>query len=154
MKHSQNSGSLTIGVLAQRTGLAVSAIRYYEEVGLIEPAARRESGHRFYGDEAQKVLTLVRHCRELGFSIEETRELVSLSKDESKDCVEAREVAQIHLRAVRKKLLELHTLEANLAKFVQACTEQCVGGPAPQCSILKDIRSSPSQDAVEASCCG
>lgn len=154
MNHLQKSRPLTIGALAQRTGLAISAIRYYEEVGLIAPVARRESGHRFYDDTAQAVLTLIRHCRDFGFSIEETRQLVSLSTNKNRDCIEARDLAQVHLKAVRKKLLELHTLESNLVKFVQDCTDQCVGGAAPECSILKDLRSGQSKITAQPSCCG
>ena len=66
------SEPLTIGALAQRSGVAVSAIRYYEQIGLIPPAARRPSGHRVYGTDVQELLTLIRHCREFGFSIDTT----------------------------------------------------------------------------------
>ena len=62
-----HAAQLTIGALAERTGLNVSAIRYYEEVGLIPPALRRPSGHRVYGAEAQELLTLIRHCRDFGW---------------------------------------------------------------------------------------
>jgi MerR family copper efflux transcriptional regulator len=111
-------GPLTIGALAQRTGLNVSAIRYYEEVGLIPPAQRRPSGHRVYDGVVQDVLTLVRHCRDFGFSIEETRALVSLSTSRERDCDETLAVAKGHLEAVRGKLAELKALESSLAKFV------------------------------------
>lgn len=144
---------LTIGALAERTGFNVSAIRYYEEIGLIPPAARRPSGHRYYGERAQEVLTLIRHCREFGFSIEETKALVSLSTSEERDCVEARDIAQVHLTAVRTKLIELKNMERSLSKFVKACSDQCVGGPAPKCSILKDLSVEPKPSAV-GGCCG
>ena len=136
---SNPSAQLTIGALAERTGLNVSAIRYYEEVGLIPEAVRRPSGHRVYGTEAQELLTLIRHCRDFGFSVEDTKTLVSLASSEDRDCVEAREVAQAHLDTVRAKLAELLALERSLSRFVTACTEQCAGGPAPKCSILQDL---------------
>jgi len=145
-------GRMTIGALAERTGFKVSAIRYYEEVGLIPPAARRPSGHRVYGGQVQEVLTLIRQCRDFGFSIDETRALVSLSTSQEKDCVEARDIAQVHLTAVRTKLAELQNLERSLSKFVQACTDQCAGGPAPQCIILKD--RSLEEPKLAARCCG
>lgn len=147
-------GQLTIGTLAERTGFNVSAIRYYEEVGLIPPAARRPSGHRVYGEQVQEVLTLVRHCRDFGFSIEETKALVSLSTSHERDCVEARDIAQVHLDAVRNKLTELQNLERSLSKFVQACSDQCVGGPAPQCTILKDLCLEEPKPAPARGCCG
>ena len=150
----QADRQLSIGVLAERTGFNVSALRYYEEVGLIPPAMRRPSGHRVYDEKVQEVLTLVRHCRDLGFSIEETRALVTLSTSEESDCVEARDIAQLHLDTVRSKLKELQSLERSLKKFVQACSDQCVGGPAPKCTILKDLRSRDSGSAQAARCCG
>lgn len=153
---------LTIGALAERTGLNVSAIRYYEEVGLIPEASRRPSGHRVYGADAQEMLTLIRHCRDFGFSLDDTKALVSLASSADTDCVEAREIAQVHLDTVRAKLAELSALERSLSHFVVACTEQCVGGPAPKCTILQDLRLSDSPLAAKRAadngavprCCG
>ena len=153
------SAQLTIGALAQRTGLNVSAIRYYEQIGLIPAAMRRPSGHRVYSTAAQELLTLIRHCRDFGFSVEDTRALVSLASSEERDCVEARAIAQVHLDTVRAKLAELQALERGLSRFVSACTEQCAGGPAPQCTILKDLALNDTalqaKGATQPSrCCG
>ena len=144
---------LTIGTLAKRVGFAVSALRYYEEVGLIPPALRRESGHRVYPDSVQDVLILIRHCRDLGFSIEETRELVMLSTSAERDCVEARAIAQAHLTAVRAKMTELRRLERSLLRYVRACSEGCAGGPAPNCNILTDLRQGLSASTAPTGCC-
>ena len=147
-------GQLSIGALAQRTGFNVYALRYYEEVGLIPPAMRRPSGHRVYDEKVQEVLTLIRQCRDFGFSIEETRALVALSTSDESDCAEARDIAQVHLDAVRTKLNELQNLERSLAKFVKACSDECIGGPAPQCTTLKDLSLSASASAQPRGCCG
>ena len=154
MNPPQPDRQLSIGALAERTGFNVSALRYYEEVGLIPPAMRRPSGHRVYDEKVQEVLTLIRHCRDFGFSIEETRALVTLSTSDESDCVEARDIAQLHLDAVRSKLKELQNLERSLAKFVQACSDECVGGPAPKCTILKDLSLRDSGSAKPVGCCG
>ncbi|MFI8614478.1 helix-turn-helix domain-containing protein [Acidovorax sp. NPDC077693] len=156
------SAPLTIGALAERSGLSVSAIRYYEEVGLIPEAMRRPSGHRVYGEDAQELLTLIRHCRDFGFSVVDTKALVALASNDDMDCVHARDIAQVHLDTVRTKLTELLALERSLSRFVTACTDQCVGGPAPQCNILKDLSLSDSALAAKraleagtsARCCG
>lgn len=144
MEHPRPVGLLTIGALARRTGFNVSAIRYYEEVGLIPPARRRPSGHRVYDSQVQELLTLVRRCRDFGFSIEETRGLVSLAATSGADCTAARDMAQAHLEAVRAKLKEMQALERTLAGFVRACNDECLGGPAPGCVILKDLGSGAS----------
>ncbi|MDQ7746365.1 MerR family DNA-binding protein [Hydrogenophaga pseudoflava] len=144
---------LTIGTLAKRVGFAVSALRYYEEVGLIPPAMRRESGHRVYPESVQDVLILIRHCRDLGFSIEQTRELVTLSTSSERDCVEARAIAQAHLAAVRTKMAELRRLERSLLRYVRACSEGCAGGPAPDCNILTDFSPCVPMPDGAARCC-
>ena len=153
MTELKSAAQLTIGALAGHTGLNVSAIRYYEEVGLIPTAKRRPSGHRVYDSNVQDVLTLIHHCRDFGFSIEETRALVSLSSNESRDCVEARQIAQTHLDAIRAKLSVLNKLERHMAKFVQSCSDQCAGGPAPNCTILKDLNRGTSKQTAQAGCC-
>ena len=144
---------LTIGALAKRVGFAVSALRYYEEVGLIPPALRRESGHRVYPESVLDVLILIRHCRDLGFSIDETRELVALSTNGERDCVEARAIAQTHLTAVRAKMAELRRLDRSLSSYVRACSAGCAGGPAPNCNILTDLRQSVPPGADSSGCC-
>ena len=153
VKNLQTERALTIGALAQRTGFNVSAIRYYEEIGLIPQAGRRPSGHRIYDAQVEEVLTLIRHCRDFGFSIEDTRALVSLASSNDRDCVEARDIAQVHLDSVRAKLAELKVLERSLARFVQACTDECSGGPAAQCNILKDLAVDRFAPAAPPACC-
>lgn len=144
---------LTIGVVAKRVGFAVSALRYYEEVGLIPPALRRESGHRVYPESVLGVLLLIRHCRDLGFSIDETRELVALSTNGERDCVEARAIAQAQLTAVRAKMAELRRLDRSLSRYVRACSEGCAGGPAPNCNILTDLREDVPAGTYSSGCC-
>ena len=144
---------LTIGALAQRSGCNVPTIRYYEEIGLIPEAQRRQSGHRVYDAAAQELLSFIRRCRDFGFSIDQVRALVSLTRSVDRDCVEARDIAQTHLEAVRSKLAELQALEQSLARFVISCTTACAGGPAPKCTILKDL-GRPATAAAPPSCCG
>ncbi|QEZ48761.1 MerR family transcriptional regulator [Cupriavidus oxalaticus] len=152
MKNSEPGVELTIGAIAERTGCTVPTIRYYEEIGLIPPAKRRPSGHRVYQADSEELLTFIRHCRDFGFAIEQVRELVSLSKSNDRDCFETLEIAQTHLAAVRAKLAELRTLELSLARFVRSCSEMCAGGPAAQCSILKDVATQPA--TAGKGCCG
>ncbi len=152
MKTPQTEAALTIGALADRSGCSVPTIRYYEEIGLIPPARRRDSGHRVYDASAVDLLTFVRHCRDFGFPIEQVRELVSLAASEQRDCFETLDIAQAHLKTVRAKLAELRALERSLARFAKSCSEMCAGGPAARCTILRDLGSARS--AVAANCCG
>jgi MerR family copper efflux transcriptional regulator len=154
MKTLQAEAALPIGTLAEKTGCSVPTIRYYEEIGLIPPAQRRPSGHRAYGAEAQELLTFIRSCRDFGFSIDQVRALVSLTHDADRDCIEARDIAQCHLDDVRNKLTELRALERSLARFVTSCTTACAGGPAPRCTILKDLGRAAAATAAPPACCG
>ncbi|MGF9758313.1 helix-turn-helix domain-containing protein [Microvirga sp. 0TCS3.31] len=125
--------------MADKTGCNVPTIRYYEEIGLLPPARRRPGGHRFYSEADLQRLTFIRRCRDFGFSVEQVRNLVSLSQDPDRDCNETRDLAQAHLDEVRRKLIELRALESSLEAFVGNCTAACAGGPASQCTITEDL---------------
>src|SRR5437763_2801310 len=117
----RNTNALPIGTLAQRTGCNVPTIRYYEEIGLLPPAARKVSGHRVYSDADLRRLLFIRRCRDFGFPIEQVRALVALTDEGSKNCMDARDLAQAHLDVVREKLREMQALERSLAQFVTNC---------------------------------
>ncbi len=139
--------SLRIGGLAKRTGTNAPTIRYYEEIGLLPPADRRDGGQRCFDDEDVKRLTFIRRCRDFGLPIEQVRTLVSLMHDRSRSCNEARDLAQVHLETVRAKLVELKALERSIAGFVQTCDVSCAGGPGPDCTILEDL-AEPADSVV------
>lgn len=130
--------NLSIGELARRTARAPSAIRYYEEIGLLPKARRQSGGQRIYGLADLDRLTFIRRCRDFDFPIEQVRELTALLGSQQ-DCVAARDLAQQHLAAAREKLKELRALERSLKSYVDRCDEQCAGGPSSACVILEDL---------------
>ena len=149
------SAKLSIGFVARQTGCTVPTIRYYEEIGLLPPAGRTESGQRHYDDTTVRRLAFVRRCRDFGFSIEQVRELVGLVDQPERPCIEARDVAAGHLVQVRRKLEELRALEASLADFVDSCEAACAGGAAVDCTILEALtcaRQTPEVDP-RTRCC-
>ena|SRR2546430_12458702 len=95
---------LTIGSLAERTGCKVPTIRYYEEIGLLPKPSRLPGGHRVYAEGDLKRLTFIRRCRDLGFPIEQIRDLVALTDNPGRDCTEAKDLAEAHLVAVRSQI--------------------------------------------------
>lgn len=145
----QKHNHMTIGQLAAQTHCSVPTIRYYEEIGLLPEANRREGGHRVYGAADFRRLTFIRRFREFGFPIVRIRELVALAGSPERDCTAARDVAQLQLGEVRRKLKEWRGLERTLKAFVEDCTTQCAGGPAGECIILEDLAAPQS-----ISCCG
>jgi DNA-binding transcriptional MerR regulator len=131
--------SFKIGDLARQTGTSAPTIRYYEEIGLLRSADRQAGNQRIYGDADVKSLTFIRRCREFGFSVDQVRSLVGLVQDPTSPCVQARDLAQEHLTAVRAKLAELKALERSLAAFVTDCDASCAGGAGSDCVILDDL---------------
>jgi MerR family transcriptional regulator, copper efflux regulator len=128
-------GALRIGALARWTGTTVPTIRYYEEIGLLRPAARR-GGQRTYDNEDVRRLSFIRRCRDFDFSIEDIRALLSLLHN-GKSCSEARELAEGRLAELRRRRVELQALETTIASLVTACANTCDGGAAPDCVILQ-----------------
>lgn len=125
---------MRIGVLADRTGASVPTIRYYEEIGLLRRAARR-NGQREYDHEDVRRVAFIRRCREFDFSIEQIRALLSLLHSDG-SCTEARLAAEGHLAAIRSKIVALSTLEKTITSLISTCTTTCDGGAASGCVIL------------------
>ncbi len=140
----------TIGALAKAAGVSTPTIRYYEDIGLLPPAARTAGGQRNYDHADLNRLTFIRQCRDFGFGIDQVRVLLDLSTSRDRDCAETRDIAQLHLDEVRQKLSELRALEQKLEGFVQRCNEACAGGPGQDCAIFKDMATS----SKAGGCCG
>lgn len=128
-------GMLRIGDLARRTGTTVPTIRYYEQIGLLRPAAR-SGGQRTYDNEDVRRLSFIRRCRDFDFPIEDIRALLTLLHN-GKSCTEARKLAEGRLAELRRRRAELQALEASIASLVTCCAETCDGGAAPDCVILQ-----------------
>jgi MerR family transcriptional regulator, copper efflux regulator len=128
-------GILRIGDLARRTGTTVPTIRYYEQIGLLRPAAR-SGGQRTYDNEDVRRLSFIRRCRDFDFSIDDIRALLSLLHN-GQSCTEARKLAEGRLGELRRRRAELQALEASIASLVTCCANTCDGGAAPDCVILQ-----------------
>lgn len=111
----------TIGRLAEATQTKIQTIRYYESIGLLPPFSRTEGGHRLYDGEDQKRLTFIRHARDLGFSIEAIRELLSLSDNPQTSCERADDIASRRLEEVEQRLKRLNALKKELKRMVAEC---------------------------------
>ena len=131
--------ALRIGNLAKATGTSAPTIRYYEQIGLLPPAARDAGSQRVYGQIDIRRLTFIRRCRDFGFPIDQVRRQVSLVQDRERPCLEARDLAHAHLMEVRKKLDELRKLERSMASFVERCDQSCAGGSVSDCVILEEF---------------
>jgi DNA-binding transcriptional MerR regulator len=133
--------ALTIGQLAKAAGVTTPTIRYYEEIGLLPAAGRTAAGQRVYDSTDLERLTFIRRCRDFGFSIDQVRVLAGLSISAEQDCSGVRDMAHGHLEQVRRKLVELHALEASLAAFARQCDTACSGGPGRDCVVFENLRA-------------
>jgi DNA-binding transcriptional MerR regulator len=147
---------LTIGSLAALTKTSVPTIRFYEEIALLPRARRAPNGHRYYRDADLKRLGLIKRCRDFGFSIKETRELIELWDQSERSCIDVRKLAQTRLAIVRTELEKLRQLETTLAAFVEGCDEECCKGTVRDCRIIEDLSNAarPAQTVSSApGCC-
>lgn len=125
---------MNIGQIANQTGLPAKTIRYYEEIGLIQPA-RDENGYRVFAETDAHKLTFLGRARALGFSIEECRRLMALYEDKDRASSDVKALAQGHLSDIEDKIRQLQEMQATLATLITACA----GDNRPDCPILTGL---------------
>ncbi len=126
---------MTISKAARKAGVGVETIRFYERRGLIEqPPKPLESGFRVYPDGTVERIRFIRQAQELGFSLREIDELLSLRADPSTDAGDVRERAMAKLEEVNRKLTQLDRIRAALEELVAACPGS---GALRACSIME-----------------
>lgn len=108
---------LSIGQLAAQTGVKVPTIRYYEQAGLIAPAERSAGNQRRYSERGLQRLAFIRHARDLGFALDDIRELIELGEHPDNGCKEAHDIADRHLNAVQERIRNLRRLEKELKRL-------------------------------------
>src|SRR5687767_11201711 len=111
MAENQNPRALKIGELARRVGLNVKTLRYYEQIGLLPPPLRTESGYRLYSEADEQLLRFVIQAKRVGFTLEEVREVVQRSR-RGDPCGYVRETLARHVALVDEKITALQRLRA------------------------------------------
>lgn len=124
---------LSIGRLARETGCKVQTIRWYEEIGLMPEPRRTPGNQRVYGPEHASRLAFIRHARELGFPLDDIREMLAMGDQPGESCHAVDSVARRHLSSVRGRIARLEGLEAELERMI----EQCRGGKVADCRIIE-----------------
>ena len=121
----------TVGVAANLSGVGIEAIRYYEREGVVPAADRQANGRRVYDETAITRLRFVRRCRDLGFSINQGKTLLSLALSQKQNCEDVSRIGHNHLDEVRRKITDLQMLEGALVELLT----NCEGGEA-RCPLL------------------
>ena len=137
---------LAIGVLSQQSGCNIQTIRHYESIGLLPPLKRTDGNHRLYSDYHINLLVFIRRGRELGFSIEDIRELFELSKNLDASCEKASAIAKRHLEKIKKDKASLSALEKELSVIINTCPNE----KNATCSIIDALSDKSKKKEVEA----
>ncbi|MHC5307684.1 MerR family transcriptional regulator [Bartonella sp. LJL80] len=125
----------SIGELSKATGCNIETMRYYEKIGLLQPAERTSGNQRRYGDPHYKRLLFILHARDLGFSIDSIRQLIALSKHPDEPCGEADNIARQQLVETRARIERLKMLEKELERM----TENCGGHKVHDCQVIESL---------------
>lgn len=126
---------MNIGQAAQASGVTAKMIRHYESIGLVDAPPRSDGGYRRYDERAVHTLRFVRRARNLGFSLDEIRELLSLWHDRDRASADVKALTLRHVADLEKRIAELVAMRDTLQHLVHACS----GDDRPDCPILADM---------------
>jgi MerR family copper efflux transcriptional regulator len=126
---------MNIGEVAQLSEVNSKMIRRYEEQGIIPKAGRSLAGYREYSEKDVHILKFVKRSRELGFSMKDIKQLVSLWKNKSRPSAQVKSIALKHQSELNKKLVEIQQILKTLDDLVK----NCHGDDRPDCPILDGL---------------
>ena len=128
-------GLMDIGRASKESGVSVKMIRHYEAIGLLPKVARTFSNYRVYGPNDVHVLRFIRRARDLGFSMEDIKELLSLWQNRSRSSASVKKIAGKHIDELKAKIEELKSMVDTLEHLAK----HCHGDHRPDCPILDDL---------------
>jgi len=123
---------MNISKAAQASGLPTKTVRYYADIGLVDPVGRTSAGYRSYDAASIRRLAFIRRAREFGFSIENCRELLGLYQDDARSSADVKKIASMRLEEIEQKQRELQCLHDELSHLVKNCR----GDNRPDCPII------------------
>ena len=127
---------LTIGKVAQRAGIGIETVRFYEREGLIDEPPRGQSGYRHYPESVVPRLLFIKRAKELGFTLNEIKDLLSLRLDPETTCADVKQRAETKLVDIEDKMRSLRRMKKALVKLTESCSGR---GPVDECPILEAL---------------
>jgi DNA-binding transcriptional MerR regulator len=134
----------------KKPGSALTRSVFYEKQGLLKRSPRTEGGFRLFGLSDIETLRFVRTAQELGFSLNEIRELLILRSEHVPACSHVKELLDQKLTAVEQKINELHNLERSLNRALQKCKRElktAVAGHEECCPVIDEINRAARSDS-------
>lgn len=135
---------MNIGEASKASGVSAKMIRYYEDIELIPPAARSESGYRAYAGNDVHRLRFIRRARDLGFSVAEIGELLGLWNDRSRQSAGVKRLAQAHIMELEERIRNLREMADTLQQLISCCA----GDDRPDCPILATLEY-PAEEQMQ-----
>jgi Cu(I)-responsive transcriptional regulator len=126
---------MNIGQAARASGVSAKMIRYYESIGVVTPAHRTLAGYRRYEEADIHILRFIRQARQLGFGMDEIKDLLGLWRNPRRTSAQVKKLAQAHLAGLRTRIAELEAMAGTLQYLV----DHCHGDHRPDCPILDGI---------------
>ena len=133
---------LNIGDVAKATRIKVVTIRYYENIGLVPAPARTDGNYRAYSPENIRQLWFIRRCRDLGFTLDQVRDLLRLSSQKNQKCSEVDRITMRHLGDVEDKISDLKRLAKELRRIISCCRGD---GLIADCRIIEALSPGPAK---------
>jgi Cu(I)-responsive transcriptional regulator len=131
---------MNISEAARRSGLSAKTIRYYEDIELIAPASRGDNGYRQYDAGALGELQFLARAREVGFDLDECRQLLELLRNRNRQSRHARDLVLEKTGQLQQKIDQLHHMQ----QVLRGMAARCNGDEGPECAILDDLVSGES----------
>jgi Cu(I)-responsive transcriptional regulator len=126
---------VAIGTAARLSNISAKMVRHYESLSLLTSVARTDSGYRQYNQADVRTLQFIKRARDMGFSMAEISELVSLWNNRSRSSASVKRVAQKHVDELGQRIEALQAMQRTLARLL----EHCHGDDRPDCPILDDL---------------
>jgi DNA-binding transcriptional MerR regulator len=137
-----HDGRLSIGELGRAAGVKVVTIRYYEQVKLMPEPARTEGNYRAYKQDHLHRLQFIRRCRDLGFTLEQVRDLLRLSTQSKLECSGITRITARHLKDIERKVDDLRRLAEELRRIHKRCPGKRL---IADCRILEALSPTPQR---------
>ena len=137
---------LTIGQVAHRSGVGIDTVRFYEREGLLAESARTPSGYRQFDEGVIARLQFIQRAKELGFTLNEIKELLSLRVDPGSACDDVKARAEVKIADIENKIRTLHRMKKALVRLTQEC---CETGSGSECPILDALDGRTRQSRKE-----
>src|SRR5215467_14021569 len=129
--------SMTIGKVAKLAGVGVETIRFYEREGLLNKPKRRQSGYRVFTPEVVARIRFIKKAKQLGFSLREIRELLSLRVDSRATAADLKKRVDRKIVEIDDRLQDLKRMKAALLRLSKACTGKGPVGDSPLLDFLE-----------------